>query len=62
MCGDWPLAAHAGFVPQTVIFALAGSGIDIDPVLRVALSALLLMVSGIIGIALFQLYRKRHGA
>ena len=45
-----------------MIFALAGSGIDIDPVLRVALSALLLMVSGIIGIALFQLYRKRHGA
>jgi uncharacterized membrane protein YdjX (TVP38/TMEM64 family) len=51
-----------GFVPQTVVFALAGSGVEIDPVIRIGLSAVLLLASGAMGVALFQRYRKRHGA
>ena len=48
-----------GFIPQTAIFALAGSGITLDGFFSVALSALLFIISVFLGI---YLYRKfRHG-
>ncbi len=48
-----------GYVPQMVVFALMGSGIGLDPELRISLSAVLFMLSGFLGI---HLYRKhRHG-
>jgi uncharacterized membrane protein YdjX (TVP38/TMEM64 family) len=48
-----------GFLPQTVVFALAGSGIEMGAALRIALAVLLFVVSGAIGIWLYRRYR--HG-
>ncbi|MDR1947378.1 MAG: VTT domain-containing protein [Desulfovibrio sp.] len=48
-----------GYVPQTVIFALLGSGIRVDPLWRAALSALLFAVATTMG---FMIYRRFKGA
>ena len=47
-----------GFIPQTVIFALLGSGIHLDPALRITTGIILFFVSGMIGVTLFRRYRK----
>ena len=47
-----------GYLPQTVIFALLGSGIRIDPVWRTSLSAVLFILSSLLG---FVLYRRFKG-
>lgn len=48
-----------GFIPQTLVFALAGSGVSLDPWSRIGGGAALFVVSGALGI---HLYRKlRHG-
>ncbi len=47
-----------GYIPQTVIFALLGSGIHIDPGLRISAGVALFVVSGMLGIHLFRHYRK----
>ncbi len=53
------LAASAlGYVPQTVVFALLGSGIEVDPVLRTGLSLGLFTVSALLGLYLYR--RHRH--
>jgi len=48
-----------GYIPQTAIFALAGSGIEVDPVLRIGLAVALFVVSGLLGAYLYR--RFRHG-
>jgi len=48
-----------GYVPQMLIFALAGSGVTLDPVFRISVSAVLFVLSGVIGIHLYRKYR--HG-
>ncbi len=49
----------AGYIPQAVVFSLAGSGLTLEPGPRIGLSVVLFVVSGAIGI---HLYRKhRHG-
>jgi uncharacterized membrane protein YdjX (TVP38/TMEM64 family) len=59
--GPWPffLGSAIGYLPQTMVFALAGSGIALDPVLRIGLSVMLFIVSGILGVYLYRKYR--HG-
>ncbi len=47
-----------GYIPQTVIFALLGSGIHLDPVLRITTAVVLFVVSGMIGVYLFRRYRS----
>jgi uncharacterized membrane protein YdjX (TVP38/TMEM64 family) len=47
-----------GYVPQTAIFALLGSGIHFDPMMRIAASVALFVVSGMVGVYLFRRYRK----
>jgi len=48
-----------GFIPQTFIFALAGTGVSIDPAIRIGLSIVLFLISAVLGV---YLYRKfRHG-
>lgn len=48
-----------GYIPQTLVFALLGSGVTVDPELRITLSILLFLVSAVLGV---WLYRKfRHG-
>lgn len=48
-----------GYVPQTAVFALVGSGIGVDPVWRIGLSVVLFVVCGGLGIHLYRRYR--HG-
>lgn len=47
-----------GFVPQTMVFALAGSGIELDPAFRIGLSVVLFVVSGILGVTVYRKYRR----
>lgn len=60
----WPFAAGSavGFLPQTFIFALLGSGINIDPLWRTSLAVLLFLVSAAFGVALFRRYRQTAAA
>ncbi len=57
----WPFFAGSGlgYIPQMVVFALIGSGITLEPGLRIGLSAVLFLVSGVLGVALYRKFR--HG-
>jgi uncharacterized membrane protein YdjX (TVP38/TMEM64 family) len=57
--GAFLLGSLVGFLPQTFVFTLAGSGIEVGATFRVALAVLLFVVSGAIGIGLYRKYR--HG-
>ena len=48
-----------GYLPQTLVFALAGSGIEAGAGVRVGLAVLLFVVAAVIGIWLYRKYR--HG-
>jgi len=48
-----------GYLPQTMVFTLLGSGINVEPSFRISLSIVLFVVSAVLGV---WLYRKcRHG-
>lgn len=47
-----------GYVPQTLVFALAGSGVNFDPSLRLTLAAALFVVSSLLGIWLYRRHRE----
>ena len=47
-----------GYIPQTVIFALLGSGINLDPAFRITSSVLLFVLSAALGIYLYRRYRQ----
>ena len=53
------LGSLVGYAPQTLVFALAGSGIETGANFRVALAVLFFVASGAIGIWLYRRYR--HG-
>jgi uncharacterized membrane protein YdjX (TVP38/TMEM64 family) len=46
-----------GYVPQTLIFALVGSGLHIEPAMRIGASVVLFVISGMLGVYLFRRYR-----
>lgn len=48
-----------GYLPQTLVFALVGSGVHIDPALKLALAIGLFLISGALGAYLYR--RFRHG-
>jgi uncharacterized membrane protein YdjX (TVP38/TMEM64 family) len=48
-----------GYLPQTLVFALVGSGVHIAPALKLALAICLFLVSGVLGVWLYRRYR--HG-
>lgn len=48
-----------GYIPQTVVFALLGSGIALQPVFRIGLAVALFIASGALGVYLY--HRYRHG-
>lgn len=50
-----------GYLPQTIVFALLGGGIQLDPVMNTALSVLLFVVSTVLGLWLWQRYRVARG-
>ena len=47
-----------GYFPQTLVFALVGSGFSVDTELRIAISAVLFVISGIIGVFLYRKYHR----
>ncbi len=51
-------ASIIGYIPQTVIFALLGSGISLDPELRISLAAILFAISSVFGVYLFRKFRR----
>ncbi|MBL6931839.1 MAG: TVP38/TMEM64 family protein [Rhodospirillales bacterium] len=53
------LGSAIGYLPQSLIFTLIGSGFGVDPELRIAISIVLFIISGFLGVALFRKYR--HG-
>jgi uncharacterized membrane protein YdjX (TVP38/TMEM64 family) len=53
------LGSLVGYLPQTFVFALAGSGIEMGAHLRIAVAVLVFIASGAIGIWLYRRYR--HG-
>ncbi|MDH4557298.1 VTT domain-containing protein [Pseudomonas sp. BN417] len=52
-------ASFIGFLPQTLVFTLVGSGINVAPTLRVGLATVLFLLSGMLGAYLY--HRHRHG-
>ncbi len=48
-----------GYIPQTVVFALIGSGVTVDLAARVGIGAVLFAASGALGV---YLYRRHHGS
>ena len=55
------LGSAAGYVPQTLVFALIGSGVSLDPLWRISLGVLLFIASGLLGVYLFRKFRRgRH--
>jgi uncharacterized membrane protein YdjX (TVP38/TMEM64 family) len=53
------LGSALGYVPQTFVFALVGSGISLDPLSRIGFGVAIFLVSGVLGIQLFRKFR--HG-
>jgi uncharacterized membrane protein YdjX (TVP38/TMEM64 family) len=53
------LGSLLGYMPQTLVFALAGSGVDVGAAWRIGIAAALFLASGIIGAWLYRKYR--HG-
>ncbi|WP_456372418.1 TVP38/TMEM64 family protein [Thiolapillus sp.] len=54
------LGSALGYLPQNIVFALAGSGISVDPVLRIGLGAVLFVISGLLGMHLLNRYRNER--
>jgi uncharacterized membrane protein YdjX (TVP38/TMEM64 family) len=58
--GAAPFAAGSalGYLPQTLVFALIGSGIAVDPLWRIGGGTLLFVLSGLLGLSLWRRYRR----
>jgi uncharacterized membrane protein YdjX (TVP38/TMEM64 family) len=46
-----------GYIPQTLIFALIGSGVSVDPGWRIGAGVLLFLLSGVLGLRLYRRWR-----
>jgi uncharacterized membrane protein YdjX (TVP38/TMEM64 family) len=46
-----------GYLPQTLVFALAGSGVHLDPVLRIGSAVALFLLSAVLGVWLYRRFR-----
>ncbi len=53
------LGSFLGYLPQTLVFALVGSGVHIAPALKLALAIGLFLISGLLGAYLYRHFR--HG-
>ena len=53
------LGSLLGYLPQTLVFALAGSGVDLGAAWRIGIAVALFVASGVIGTSLYR--RVRHG-
>ncbi|WJW75889.1 VTT domain-containing protein [Thiohalobacter sp. IOR34] len=53
------LGSALGYVPQTAVFALIGSGISVDPLFRISVAVAAFVLSALLGVYLYRRYR--HG-
>lgn len=53
------LGSAVGYIPHTVIFALLGAGVEVGSNFQIIASAVLLVISIIIGVFLLKKYRKQ---
>lgn len=51
-------ASAIGYIPQTLIFAVIGAGIKVDPTVNITLAIVLFLVSGSLGLYLYRRYRR----
>ncbi len=51
-----------GYLPQTLIFALAGSGVHLDPGWRIGAAVALFVLSAILGVWLYRRFRQEMAA
>lgn len=56
--GRFLSASAIGYIPQTIVFALIGSGTRINPEWRIGLGIVLFIVSSGLGISLYRRYRR----
>lgn len=54
------LGSALGYIPQTAVFALVGSGININPLFRIGLGIVLFVISGILGMDLYRRIGKEQ--
>lgn len=54
------LGSALGYIPQTAVFALIGSGIAVDPTWHIVASAVLFAASGALGVHLYRRCRRAH--
>ena len=47
-----------GYVPQTLVFVLFGSGLQLEPALRISVSVVLFVASAALGLYLYRRFRK----
>lgn len=52
-------ASFIGYLPQTLVFALVGSGINVAATFKLGMAIVLFLVSGVLGAYLY--HRYRHG-
>ncbi|CAK0774542.1 TVP38/TMEM64 family membrane protein [Gammaproteobacteria bacterium] len=52
------IGSALGYLPQTLVFALLGSGFNLDPGLRTGLSIALFVISSFLGVWLWHRYRR----
>ncbi|CAK0765044.1 TVP38/TMEM64 family membrane protein [Gammaproteobacteria bacterium] len=52
------LSSLLGYLPQTLIFSLLGSGFNLDPEIRVGISIMLFVISSLLGAGLWYYYRQ----
>lgn len=50
------LGSGLGYLPQNIIFTLLGSGIRIEPMWRIGVSAVLFVIASIVGYAVYKRY------
>lgn len=55
------LGSVLGYLPQTIVFALLGGGLQLAPVTNTILSAGLFVVSSVLGLWLWRRYRAARG-
>lgn len=48
------LGSAAGYIPQTAIFALMGSGVQVDQTFQIGVGAILFVISGVLGAYLYR--------
>lgn len=52
-------ASFVGYLPQTIVFALVGSGVNVAATQKLGLAVVLFLASGVLGAYLY--HRHRHG-